>query len=134
MISFIIFIGAIIAMIALFVLKHIECKKGSKLFACELRGRCDEQIINIEARCEHKCTRAHMRHTVTHGYNSIAHVFARVTANMAKKVEWRARSVAHKSAKAKQDGEVVRENGYLRDVQSHKDSLDTQRVADEAKL
>ncbi len=134
MISFIIFIGAIIAMIALFVLKHIESKKGSKLFACKLRGHCDEQIIDIETRCVHKCTRAHMRYIVIHAYNSIAHAFARVTASIAKKIEWRARSVAHKSAKAKQDGEVVRENGYLRDVQSHKDSLNTAKVAEDTKL
>ena len=134
MISFIIFIGAIISIVALFVFKHIELKKGHKLFAGELRGRCDSCIVDIEAHCGQKCTRANILHTVKHGYNSLAHVFAKVTANIAKRVEWRARSVAHKSAKAKQDGVEVRENGYLKDVQSHKDSLDTQRVADEAKL
>jgi len=134
MISFIIFIGAIIAMVALFIFKHIELKKDCTLFAGELRGRCDSRIIDIEAHCGHKCTRANILHTLKHGYNTLAHVFAKVTANIAKRVEWRGRPVAHKRAKAKKTGEETRENGYLKDVQSHKDSLDTQKVAEEAKL
>ncbi len=134
MTPFIIFILSLIAMVALFVLKYKESQKDCVFFAKGLRESCDIRIMHVESHCSGRCTRANALHVVRHIYNTLAHKFAKVTASIAKKVEWRARSVAHKSAKARQGGEEARENGYLKDVQEYKDSLDTAKVAEEAKL
>ncbi len=131
---FIIFILAVIVLVALFATKHIELKKDAVLFANKHREQCDKYIVKLEEDYAHKCTRENAKHFIIHMYNTIAHKFARLTANIAKRVEWRARNVAHKSAKAKAGVAEARENGYLKDVQNHKDSLDTAKVAEEAKL
>ncbi len=134
MTAFIIFILALIAVVVLFAVKYIETKKGSTIFAGDSRDNLDERILKIEDSCVRKCTVDNVLKFVNLIYNSAAHKFAKVTASIAKRVEWRARNVAHKSAKAKQEGESTRENEYLKDVQEHKTSLDTAKVAQQHKL
>ncbi len=134
MTAFIIFIITLIVLVALFIIKYVESKKGHLIFASNYRSKIDEKIIKIENDFKYKCTVDNILKLTNHLYNSITHKFAKVTAGIAKKIEWRARNVAHKSAKAKQNGESVRENEYLKDVQEHKSSLDTSKVAQETKL
>jgi len=134
MIPLILFLIVLVALSVLFVLKYIELQKGSVLFASKFRNMCDMRIMHVESYCKGKCTIKSILHSIKHIYNTLAHKFAKVTASIAKKIEWRARSVAHKSAKAKKDGAEVRENKYLKDVKNHKDSLDIARVAEETKL
>jgi len=119
---------------ALLVVKHIESKSGEPMFAKEHRTLVDEHIVSTEQKCREFCTATNFIYIARKAYIALAHKFAKFTASIAKKVEWRARSVAHKSAKAGAEVEQVRENGYLKDVQSHKDSLDTTKVAEESKL
>ncbi|GEM_PF-7099819 len=134
MMALIIFIITIVLLVGLFVVKYIEVKAGKMLFAQNLRTRCNSYITSIELRCAAECTIDNARYLCSKVYNIVTHKFAKVTASIAKKIEWRARSVAHKSAKAKADGEEVRENGFLKDVQEHKDGLDIEEVAQRHKL
>ncbi len=134
MISLIVFIIALVALSALFAVKYWELKRGRLSFMIALSDSCDEGVKRIESYMAEKCTWRSIMQTVKHVYNTLTHKFARVTASIAKKIEWRARSVAHKSAKAKEDGKEVRENKYLKNVQTHKESLDIQKVAEEVKL
>ncbi len=133
--SFIVFILALLGVIALFTLKSIELHKDSVIFARERREALDNKIIQIEKTCINMINLENAKHLVSYVYNILAHKFAKITASIAKKIEWRARSVAHKSAVAKQNGDSLREqNGYLKDVQEYKDSLDTEKVAEDNKL
>ncbi len=134
MTALIIFILSLVLMAVLFIIKYIEAKRSAVLFSASQRAMFDAQILAFEHRCKAECTLQRLASILHHAYNTLAHKFAKLTASIAKRVEWRARSVAHKSARAKMDGEQVRENGYLREVQEHKDSLDTARVAEETKL
>jgi len=120
--------------VALLVVKHVEAKRGTPMFAKEHRTLVDSHIVTAEHKCSEFCTISNFTYMARKAYILVAHKFAKLTASIAKKVEWRARSVAHKSAKAGAEVEQVRENGYLKDVQTHKDSLDTARVAEESKL
>jgi hypothetical protein len=134
MIALIILVVASMAVVALLVLKHIELNTGEIKLAAKYRTVADERILSVESKCRELCTIAQLKYMLLKTYNTLAHKFAKITASIAKKVEWRARSVAHKSAKAGAEVQAVRENGYLKDVQEHKESLDTARVAEENKL
>ena len=129
------FVVSLLAIISLFIVKGVEMHRGQVLFAKRLRMRCDEYIINFEKRCIRLCTVRALFSVIKRSYNMLAHLLARMTASIAKKIEWRARSVAHKSAKAqKQEILLLRENAFLSEVKKHKDALDVQKVAEKVKL
>jgi hypothetical protein len=134
MTALITFILTSVLIITLFIVKHIETKRGSTLFLSKYREALDIDILRFEQRCSSKCTLQYLVSVLRHLYNTMTHEFAKLTAGMAKRIEWRARSVAHKSAKAKQNGEPIRENGYLKEVEEHKNSLDTSEVAERTRL
>lgn len=130
---FILIISALL-IAALLIVKYVEGESGKTLFGAKYRSLLDEYIVSLEHKCSRVCTLDNAIYLLHKAYNTLAHKFAKVTASIAKKIEWRARKVAHKSAKAGAAVEQVRESGYLKDVQSHKDSLDTAKVAEESKL
>ena len=134
MTSFIFFSITLLLLVAFLVIKHKEIQKGAPLFGASYRSIFDTKIMRIESFLREHCTFVYGKHLLGTLYNIIAHKFAKITASIAKKVEWRARSVAHKSAKARKEGQETRENTFLTDVQSHKDTLDVQKVAEDAKL
>ncbi len=134
MTSLILLLIAAVLISIILTIKHLEVSKGEVKFAAKYRGVADKNILSLESKCKEVCTIRYIKYLLYKVYNIVAHKFAKFTASIAKKIEWRARSVAHKSAKAGAEAQEVRENGYLKDVQSHKDSLDTARVAEESKL
>ncbi len=134
MITLVILLIAASLIVALFYIKYTESKTGELKIAATHRSLADERILSLEAKCKELCTPAQIKYVLRKTYNTLAHKFAKVTASIAKKVEWRARSVAHKSAKAGAEADAVRENGFLKDVQEHKDSLDIDKIAEDNKL
>lgn len=134
----ILFVLSLITIVILFVVKHLEQSGKIPQFAKVLRGDLDIKIIRIEQYLVVKCTKDNLKRVLSNVYNTITHNFAKAAASIAKKIEWRARSVAHKSAKARRDvendGEQSEGSEFLKDVQSYKDSLDTTKVAEQAKL
>lgn len=118
----------------LLALKYRELKTGVSFINSMHREALDKYVLRLEAEYKDHFTRENLVYMIRHIYNTATHNFARVTAGVAKKIEWRARSVAHKSAKARQEGEQIRENDYLANVQNHKDSLNIKEVAEQHKL
>ena len=133
-ILFLFFILPLLGIVLLFFVKSLEIRTGKVLFAAQMRERCNMHIVRYERYIAEHCTFAAVYAFLKRVLHRGAHMFARMTANIAKKVEWRARSVAHRSAKATQAHEAVRENVFLSDVQKHKESLNREKVAEEAKL
>lgn len=140
MMWFIIFILTLLGIVALFVLKHVERARGVQLFCVEKRAQLSDTLSAFEERFEWRSVLTSVHRTTASVRFTITHYFARITAKIAKWIEWRARSIAHKSAQAKQDvvntqteAAQARENGYLKQVTELKDSLDTTQAAERAK-
>jgi len=134
----ILFVLSLIAVVILFVVKHLEETSKIPRFAESHREHLDTKIVKIEQYLVAKCTQENIMLVLSNVYNTMTHIVAKAAASIAKKIEWRARSVAHKSAKARRvvEGgtELSRGSEFLKDVQSYKDSLDTAKVAEQAKL
>lgn len=125
---------ALLGIGGLLAIKYYEYKMGRTLFLSEQRVHLSEYIIALEERLRDKFTLRYVMSIFASVSLTLTHTFARLTAKLAKWIEWRARSVAHKSARAKEGVESARENAFLREVQEHKESLDVSGVAEQSRL
>ncbi len=119
-----VFVVSLLSMAVLFALKYMELRKGAVFIRGVFVDNVNRKIVELEGKFENVRSVSYLARMFKRAYHGITHCVAKFTAGMAKKIEWRARTVAHKTAKkAGINGGAVRENQYLKDIREYKEYL-----------